>query len=102
MQFDWSEEVVVLGDLEQKIKVAHFRLAHSRKSFVIAYTRETQEMLLDAFNQAFAFYGGLPKRVIIDNPKTMVVKIGKGKERDFHPRFMALMNHYAVEPVACT
>ncbi len=102
MQFDWSEEVVVLGDLEQKIKVAHFRLAHSRKSFVMAYTRETQEMLLDEFNQAFAFNGGLPKRVIIDNPKTMVVKIGKGKERDFHPRFMALMNHYAVESVACT
>jgi len=32
----------------------------------------------------------------------MVIKIGKGKERDFHPRFLALMNHYLIEPVACT
>ena len=102
VQFDWSQEVVMLGGIEQKIKVAHFKLAHSRKQFVIAYPRETQEMLLDSFVQALKFYDGVPKRVLIDNPKTMVVRIGKGKERDFHPRFMALMNHYAVEPVACT
>ena len=36
MQFDWSEEHVVLGGVETKIKIAHFRLCHSRKSFVYA------------------------------------------------------------------
>jgi transposase len=102
MQFDWSMEVVVLDGIEQKIKVAHFRLSHSRKSFVVAYPRETQEMLIDAFVQALTFYKGVPKRVLIDNPKTMVVRIGKGKEREFHPRFLALMNHYLIDPVACT
>ena len=102
LQFDWSHEVVVLGGVEQKIRVAHFRLCHSRKPFIVAYLREAQEMVLDAFNRALAFYGGVPRRVIIDNPKTMVVFIGKGKERVFHPRFMACMSHYAIEPVACT
>ncbi len=102
LQFDWSHEVVVLGGIPQKIKVAHFRLAHSLQPFVIAYPRETQEMVLDAFVQALKFFGGVPRRAIIDNPKTMVLSIGKGKERDFHPRFMALMNHYVIEPVACT
>ncbi len=102
MQFDWSMEVVVLGGVEQKIKVAHFRLSHSRKPFIVAYPRETQEMLLDAFVQALTFYQGVPQRVLIDNPKTMVVRIGKGKEREFHPRFLALMNHYLMDCVACT
>jgi hypothetical protein len=102
MQFDWSQEVVVIDGTEQKIKVAHFRLSHSRKPFVMAYPRETQEMLLDAFVHALRFYDGVPQRVLIDNPKTMVIKIGKGKERDFHPRFLALMNHYLIQPVACT
>ena len=102
MQFDWSMEIVVIGGIELKIKVAHFRLAHSRKPFIVAYPRETQEMLLDAFVKAFNFYQGVTNRVVIDNPKTMVVRIGHGKEREFHTRFMALMNHYAVEPVACT
>ncbi|WP_310619323.1 IS21 family transposase [Flexibacterium corallicola] len=102
VQFDWSHEVVCLGGVDQRIYVAHFRLCHSRKPFLIAYFRESQEMVLDAFNEAFAFYDGIPERVIIDNPKTMVLEIGKGKERVFHPRFQALMSHYATEPVACS
>lgn len=102
MQFDWSQEAITLAGVDTTIRVAHFRLANSRKPFVYAYLRESQEMILDAFNRALAFYQGVPRRVLIDNPKTMVTRIGKGKERDFHPRFFALMNHYLLEPVACT
>ena len=92
----------MLAGVERKIKVAHFRLCHSRKPFVIAYPSESQEMVLDAFVQALSFYGGVPRRVIIDNPKTMVTYVSRSKDRIFHPRFLALMNHYAIEPVACT
>lgn len=60
LQYDWSEERVVLDGVEQKIKVAHFRLCHSRKPLVIAYPGEAQEMVLDAFVQALEFYGGVP------------------------------------------
>ena len=80
MQFDWSQEVVMLGGVEMTLRVAHFRLAHSRQRFIRAYLRESQEMLLDAFNHALTFYQGVPKRVLIDNPKTMVVRIGQGKQ----------------------
>ena len=73
MQFDWSHEVVILGGVETTLRVAHYRLAHSRKLFVRAYLRESQEMLLDAFTRALVFYQGVPNRVLIDNPKTMVV-----------------------------
>lgn len=102
LQFDWSEEHVVLGGIAQKVKVAHFRLCHSRKPFVVAYPGESQEMVLDAFVRALTFYGGVPRRVIIDNPKTMVTYVSRSKDRIFHPRFLALMNHYIMEPVACT
>jgi transposase len=102
LQFDWSEEHVVLGGVEQKVHVAHFRLCHSRKPFVVAYLNEKQEMVLDAFVRALSFFGGVPRRVIIDNPKTMVTYVSRSKDRIFHPRFLALMNHYVIEPVACT
>ena len=102
LQFDWSEEHIVLGGVDCKIKLAHFRLSHSRKTFVRAYPNECQEMVLDAFVHAFEFYNGVPKRVIIDNPKTMVTYVSRSKDRIFHPRFLALMNHYVIEPVACT
>ena len=101
VQFDWSQEIVCLASRDVKLRVAHFRLCHSRKCFVVAYLRETQEMLLDGFNRALVFYGGVPRRVIIDNPKTMVIQIGKGRERTYHPRFAELLNHYVIMPEAC-
>jgi transposase len=70
--------------------------------FVVAYPRETQEMVLDAHNKAFAFYGGVPLQMIYDNLKTVVDTVFVGKERKFNRRFMALANHYLFEPVACT
>lgn len=101
-QFDWSQETVNLGGISQVIKVAHFRLAHSRQMFVIAYPRETQEMVFDAHVQAFKFLGGTPKRMVYDNLKTVVDAIFVGKERQFNRRFLTLANHYMFEPVACT
>ena len=101
-QFDWSEETVELGGVVQTIKVAHFRLAHSRKMFIVAYPRETLEMLLDAHNRAFEFFGGVPKQMVYDNMKAVVDMILVGKERKFNRRFLTLANHYLFEPVACT
>jgi len=101
-QFDWSQETVDIGGNELKIKVAHFRLAYSRKMFVVAYPCETLEMVLDAHNKAFAFYGGVPLQMVYDNLKTVVDTVLVGKERKFNRRFMALANHYLFEPVACT
>lgn len=73
-QFDWSQETVELGGRELKIKVAHFRLAYSRKMFVVAYPRETQEMVMDAHNQAFAFYGGVPLRWSMTTLKRLLIR----------------------------
>lgn len=101
-QFDWSHEQVELGGAVQTIKLAHFRLAHSRQCFLVACPRETQEMVFAAHDRAFAFFGGVPKRMIYDNPKTLVEAILSGKERRFNRRFLALANHYLFEPVACT
>ncbi len=53
-QFDWSYEHVVLGGVTQTIKLAHFRLASCRAMFVVAYPRETQEMVMDAHDRAFS------------------------------------------------
>lgn len=100
-QFDWSEEFVELGGMVCKVKVAHFRLCYSRKSFVMAYLRETQEMLFDAHNKAFEFFGGLTLRGIYDNMKTAVDTIFIGKEKKFNLRFLALMDHFLIEPTAC-
>jgi transposase len=101
-QFDWSLEHVELGGVAQTVKLAHFRMAHSRRMLVVAYPNETQEMLFDAHNRAFTCFGGVPKRMLYDNPKTIVQDVLLGKERIFNSRFMAMVSHYLFEPVACT
>ena len=57
-QFDWSHEVVLINGTTVTVKVAHVRLCHSRMLFVRAYPRETQEMVFDAHDRAFAFFKG--------------------------------------------
>ena len=101
-QFDWSHEEVELGGAPQTVKLAHFRLSYSRQMFVVAYPRETQEMVFDAHVRAFAFFGGVPTRMVYDNLKPVVDAIFAGQERQFNRRFLALANHYLFEPVACT
>jgi len=101
-QFDWSHEIVVLGGVTITVKVAHVRLCHSRMMFVRAYPRETQEMVFDAHERAFHFFGGACTRGIYDNMKTAVDRIFTGKERRFNRRFEQMCSHYLVEPVACT
>jgi transposase len=101
-QFDWSHEVVLINGTTVIVKVAHVRLCHSRMLFVRAYPRETQEMVFDAHDRAFAFFKGACTRGIYDNMKTAVETIFAGKERLYNRRFLQMCGHYLVEPVACT
>jgi transposase len=101
-QFDWSHEIVLMNGITVTVKVAHLRLCHSRMMLFRAYPRETQEMVFDAHDRAFAFFKGACTRGIYDNMKTAVDAIFVGKDRQYNRRFMQMCSHYLVDPVACT
>ena len=101
-QFDWSHEIVVMDGVTTTVKVAHVRLCHSRMMLARAYPRETQEMVFDAHERAFAFFKGACTRGIYDNMKTAVETIFIGKDRQYNRRFLQMCSHHLVEPVACT
>src|SRR5271165_3858358 len=101
-QFDWSHEVVLLGGVTVIVKAAQVRLCHSRMLFVRAYPRETQEMVFDAHDRAFAFFRGACQRGIYDNMRTAVDAVFVGPDRAFNRRFQQMCSHYLVEPAACT
>jgi transposase len=101
-QFDWSHEIVLLNGTTVTVKVAHLRLCHSRMFFVRAYPRETQEMVFDAHDRAFAFFKGTCRRGLYDNMKTAVETVFVGKDRTYNRRFLQMCGHYLVEPTACT
>lgn len=101
-QFDWSHEIVVMNGVTTTVKVAHMRLCHSRMMLVRVYPRETQEMVFDAHERAFAFFRGACTRGIYDNMKTAVDTIFVGKDRQYNRRFLQMCSHHLVDPVACT
>ena len=76
----YAREIVVMSGVTVTVKVAHVRLCHSRMMFFRAYPRETQEMVFDAHERAFAFFKGACTRGIYDNMKTAVDTIFVGKE----------------------
>ena len=101
-QFDWSHEDFEIAGVPMRVKVAHMRLCWSRMAFRRIYPRETQEMVFDAHISGFDYFGGVPLRGIYDNMKTAVTTVFAGKERVFNRRFLVMMDHHRIEPVACT
>jgi transposase len=94
-QFDWSHEIVLIAGVTVTVKVAQVRLCHSRMLFVRAYPRESQEMVLDAHDRAFAFFRGACTRGIYDNMKTAVDAILVGKDRVYNRR-LSNTDQYAI------
>ena len=101
-QFDWSHEYAVLSGTTTRVKAAHMRLCHSRMQLVQIFPRESQEMVFEAHERAFRFFGGVCRRGIYDNMKTAVSTVFVGKKRDYNRRFQEMCSHHLVEPVACT
>ena len=89
---------LLINGVTNKIKVAHVRLCHSRMMFVRAYPRESQEMVFDAHERAFAFFKGACQRGIYDNMKTAVETIFVGRERAYNRRFLQMCSHSPRRP----
>ena len=92
----------MLGGMPRRLWLAQMKLCYSRQPFVRAYRRATQEMVFDAHNRAFAWFGGSCERGIYDNMTTAVKHVKVGRERVFNRRFEQLCSHYLVQPQACT
>lgn len=75
--------------------------AYSNAPFVLALPFERTEAILEGMVAAFEFFGGVPKEVWWDNPRTVATLILKGRERQVHPRYAALASHHVFEPRFC-
>ena len=58
-QFDWSHEYARLSGVTTKVKAARMRLCDSRMQLVQIFPRESQEMVFEAHERAFHFFGGV-------------------------------------------
>jgi transposase len=100
-QVDWGEARV--WEAGQSIKACLFvmTLPFSDGRFVAAFPRASLEFFLEGHLRAFEFFGGVPRRIIYDNLKSAVTKVGLGRERDLNPTFERFKEHCLFEAAFC-
>ena len=100
-QFDWSEEGLVVGGIYRRMQVSHMKLCASRAFWLVAYPSQGHEMLFDAHTRSFSALGGVARRGIVENMKTAVDKVKKGKGRTVNARFAVMCAHYLFDADFC-
>jgi transposase len=93
-QADFGEALVVIAGVERKAHYLAMDLPHSDDCFVAAFPAETTEAFLEGHVRAFAYFGGVPTRILYDNTKIAVAKILGGTERQRTRAFSELQSHY--------
>jgi hypothetical protein len=76
-------------------------LPYSDAIFVRAFPRECTEAFLEGHSRAFAFFGGVPRRISYDNSKVAVAQITGSRERRVTHAFLRLKSHYLFEDHFC-
>lgn len=79
-QFDFGEVSVRLdGGTRRTVHFAAYRLKYSRWIHVVLVPNERVEALIRSLLESFAATGGVPLRVVFDNPRTVVIKHEEGR-----------------------
>src|SRR5438105_2818475 len=71
------------------------------KIFVHAFPRECTEAFLEGHVRAFAFFGGVPRRISYDNLKIAVAEVTGGRDRKLTDAFLRLKSHNLFESHFC-
>ena len=99
MQVDWA--VIRRGSNRLSVFVA--TLGWSRASHVEFVGDERVETLIEAHENAFLDFGGVPHEILYDNMRTVVLQrhgYGRGRHR-FHPGFLDFARHCGFQPRLC-
>jgi transposase len=101
IQIDWGQAVIYLRGVKTTVRLFCARLCYSAMSFVMAFPHERVEGLIEGHIEAFEFFGGVARRNIYDNMRT-IVNDGWGKHvRKEQKDFVQLKAHYAFHSAFC-
>ena len=100
-QVDWGEAEVILAGERVTVQLFILRLNYSKARFVMAFPFQKQEAFFEGHNQAFRFFGGVPRRLTYDNLKTAVFKILSRRNRQEQEAFKRFRSYYLFESNYC-
>ena len=95
VQVDFGQGGWVLTPEGKRRRPHVFRvvLSHSRKGYSEVLWRQTSDDFLRCLENAFWYFGGVPKRVVLDNFKAAVLQ-PDWFDPELHPKIQAFAAHY--------
>lgn len=101
MQVDWGHfNFLEYGTTKRKLYALAVIESHSRMLYVFFAHSQKQAVLHQGLINAFAYFGGTPKELVVDNMLTAVTERA-GSVIRFNDDFLELMMRFNINPVAC-
>ncbi len=96
-QVDFGSGAPVIGPDGKRRRPWIFRivLSHSRKAYSEAVWRQSGDAFIHCLENAFAHFGGVPKRLVIDNLKAVVAR-ADWYDPEVHPKLQSFAAHYGT------
>jgi len=101
-QVDWgSYGAVDVGSTRRKLSFFVMVLCYSRMMYVEFTVSQTMEHFLGCHQNAFDFFGSVPKKIMVDNLKSAVLKRIVGQTPVLNPKYLDFANHYGFSIAPC-
>lgn len=101
-QVDWGKfGTVRVGSTVRRLSFFLMVQCHSRMAYLEFTVLETMEHFLACHQNAFKFFGGVPKNIMIDNLKSGVLKRVLGEAPLLNPKYADFANHYGFTIKPC-
>jgi transposase len=100
-QVDYGYLTVVLRGEETKVAFFVMTLPYSDAIFCQVFPTECTETFQEGHKRAFAFFGGVPRRISYDNSKIAVARIVGSRAREVTAEFQRLESHFLFEHHFC-
>lgn len=99
-QVDWgSFGHLRIGSHQRPLSCFAMVLSYSRALFIDFSLDQRMETFLAMHRRALEYFGGVPRRCLYDNLKSVVLH-HVGSVVQFNPRFLSFAGHYLFEPTA--
>ena len=101
-QVDWgSYGSVAVGNTRRRLSFFVMVLCYSRMMYVEFTVSQSLEHFLYCHKNAFDFFGSVPKKIMVDNLKSAVLRRVLGRLPVFNPRYLDFANHYGFTITPC-
>ncbi len=101
-QVDWgSYGAVNVGSTRRRLSFFVMVLCYSRMMYVEFTVSQSLEHFLGCHQNAFKFFGSVPKKIMVDNLKSAVLKRIVGQAPVFNPKYLDFANHCGFTITAC-